>query len=145
MSVNTRHPGFHNRASVIRKGKPSLQSINSCMLVLDEDYPQAMPFKDTLTNPAEFDNPSDYHLALGPVLKEHKGLFNLQLGRTTFQNTLLTREMPHQLRFHPVPYPFSAKTMCTTSSRRWQQSESSGRTTAHGAPQPNMCQRTTGR
>ena len=52
---------------MIKKGKLSLQSINSCMLVLDEDYPQAMPFKDTSTNPAEFNNPSDYNLALGPV------------------------------------------------------------------------------
>ena len=68
---------LHNRAYLVRKGKLSLQLTNSCMLVLDEDYPQAMPFKDTSTSPAEFNNLSDYHLALGPVLKEHKSLFKL--------------------------------------------------------------------
>ena len=76
------------------------------MLVLDEDYPQAMPFKDTSTNPAEFDNPSDYHLTLGPVLKEHKGLFKLQLGRIHIaEHAIDTGDAP-PVKVPPRPIPF---------------------------------------
>ena len=96
---------FHNGASVVRKGKLPT-STNSCMLVLDEDYPQAMPFKDTSTSPAEFDNPSDYHLALGPVLKEHESLFKLYLGRPHIAEHAIDMGNAPPVKVPPCPISF---------------------------------------
>ena len=61
---------FHSRGSMPQEGKLSLRETNSCMLVLDEDCQQAVPFKDNATRDVELDTPRDYHPALGTVLKK---------------------------------------------------------------------------
>lgn len=60
---------YHSRASTMNKGKLSLRSANSCMLLLDEECLQAMPLKYSSISQLETDHPSHYHPSLGPVLK----------------------------------------------------------------------------
>ena len=53
-----------------------------CTLVLDNDYPQAIPYPATTLKP-EFDFPTDCHPLLKPVLEEHGAIFCKSLGRTS--------------------------------------------------------------
>ena len=97
---------FHSKESTAKEGKLSLQTANSCMLVLDGDCPQAAPFKDSAARPGVLDTPKDYHPALGPVLKEHERLFQVQLGKTNVaEHVIDTGEAP-PVKVPPRPIPF---------------------------------------
>lgn len=97
---------YYSKASIMQKGKLSLRSGNSCALVLDEECPQAMPLKDTPTSQVERDYPSDYHSALGPILKEHERLFRLQLGKTHIAEHVIDTGDAPPVKVPPRPIPF---------------------------------------
>ena len=61
--------------SGVLKGKAT----TSCMLVLDDDCPQAIPHNAHHT---EFDIPTDCHPALNKILEEYRTLFKTSLGLT---------------------------------------------------------------
>ena len=96
---------FHTQG---KGGRLSLKTTNSCMLVLDEDCPQAMPFKDCTAGQAKFDMPKDSHPTLGPVLKEHEKLFQVQLGLTDVtEHVIDTGDAPPvKVPARPIPFHY---------------------------------------
>ena len=96
---------FHTQG---QEGRLSLKTTNSCMLVLDEDCPQAMPFKDCTAGQAKFDMPKDSHPTLGPVLKEHEKLFQVQLGLTDVtEHVIDTGDAPPvKVPARPIPFHY---------------------------------------
>ena len=75
-----------------------------CTLVLDNDYPQAIPYPATMKPEHDMPTESDFHELL---LKEHGTIFyNTQEERLQLENTLLTQvilsqsKYPHLILFH---------------------------------------------
>ena len=97
---------FHSRGSMTQEGRLSLRATNSCMLVLDGEYPQAAPFKDNTATHEEFDTPKDYHPALATVLKEHEDLFKTQLGTTDIAEHVIDTGDAEPVKVPPRPIPF---------------------------------------
>ena len=97
---------FQSRGSMPQDGKLSLQETNSCMLVLDEDCQQAVPFKDNATRNAELDTPKAYHPALGTVLKKHERLYQMQLGKTNVAEHVINTGDAPPVKVAPRPIPF---------------------------------------
>ena len=97
---------LHSRGSMPQEGKLSLRAANSCMVVLDEDCQQAVPFKDNATRNAELDTPKAYHPALGTVLKKHERLYQMQLGKTNVAEHVINTGDAPPVKVPPQPIPF---------------------------------------
>ena len=97
---------FRCREPLAKEGRLSLNATNSCMLVLDEDCPQAMPFKDSAAGQIKFDMPKDSHPALDPVLKEHEQLFKTQLGNIDVAEHVIDMADALPVKVPPRPIPF---------------------------------------
>ena len=99
---------FSSRKSPTKEGKLSLgTSPPTCNLILDDDCPQAMPFKGSSQN--ELDMPKDCHPALSQVLKEHQMLFTTQLGSTKITEHVIDTADAPPVRVPPRPIPFHYK------------------------------------
>ena len=99
---------FSSRKSPTKEGKLSFgTSPPTCNLILDDDCPQAMPFKGSSQN--ELDMPKDCHPALSQVLKEHQMLFTTQLGRTKITEHVIDTADAPPVRVLPRPIPFHYK------------------------------------
>ena len=74
---------YHGKGPSSKGGKLSLRVSNSCMqsLVLDEDCPQEIPFKDRAIGQINLEMPTDSHLALSSVLQEHDQAFQETFGK----------------------------------------------------------------
>ena len=57
------------------------------MVVLDNEYPQAVPAPCSTNKP--LDMPTDYHPAVTQVLQEHATLFKQDLGHTTITDHVI--------------------------------------------------------
>ena len=137
---------FRCREPLAKEGRLRLNATNSCMLVLDEDCPQAMPFKDSTAGQIKFDMPKDSHPALDPVLKEHEQLFKTQLGNTDVAEHVIDTADALPVKVPPRPIPFHYRDrVYMTNSRRWRRRESSDPATAHGVPQLSTCRRAMGK
>ena len=134
---------FHSRGSMTQEGRLSLRATNSCMLVLDGEYPQAAPFKDNTATHEEFDTPKDYHPALATVLKEHEDLFKTQLGTTDIAEHVIDTGDAEPVKVPPAPYPSSTKTAFVINFKRWPLMALFDQATVHGVHQLSMCQRAT--
>ena len=79
-----------------------------CTLVLDNDYPQAIPYPATTSKP-EPDMPTDYHPSLEILLKEHSTIFHKTLGKTmAVEHTIDTgNAQPVKVPPHPIPFHFA--------------------------------------
>ena len=60
----------------------TLQPHGSWNFVLDDDCPQAMPFRNQETDQLEVGRSTDHLPALGTVLLEHQKVFKSQVGLT---------------------------------------------------------------
>ena len=63
------------------KGQLLLRHMHLCNLVLDCEYPQAIPHR-TETSESELDMPTDYHPSLESTIKQHSSVFRKKLGQT---------------------------------------------------------------
>ena len=133
---------FHIANSTL-KGNLLLQSPHSCMLVLDDEYPQAMPSKTPTVENDIIDMPIDHHPALRQVLQDHAMLFRKDLGRTTVTEHVIEtgNASPVKVPACPAPFHSTIQNVFTTSYKRWHKKASSGAATALGAPLLFMCQR----
>ena len=66
----------------------SLNNARMCTLILDSDYPQAIPYPTTAMTP-ELDMPSDFHPSLGPLLQRHSKIFSKTLGKTPVKEHII--------------------------------------------------------
>ena len=96
---------FHTANSTL-KGNLLLQSPHSCMLVLDDEYPQAMPSKAPTVENGTIDMPTDYHPALRQVLQDHAMLFKKDLGRTTVTEHVIETGNASPVKVPACPIPF---------------------------------------
>lgn len=98
---------FHDR-DPLKNGQLSLRRHDNCMLVLDDQCPQAMPFRNETDGQRKLDMSSDYHPSLGPILKEHESLFSTQLGKTdTTKHIIDTGEaQPVKVLSRTVPFHY---------------------------------------
>ena len=100
---------FHGRDHPQKEGQLSLRKSDTCMLVLDDQCPQAMPFKGNTDGERKFDMPNDFHPTLGPVLKEHKQLFRTQLGKTDIAEHVIDTGEALPVKVPPRPVSFHYK------------------------------------
>jgi len=112
------------------KGQLNPHQASVCTLVLDNDYPQAIPYPATTLKP-ELDMPTDYHPSLKLLLKEHSTIFCKTLGKS------LTQVILSQLKYL-VQFPFILQTVYTSSYRRWLMRELSDLATVYGVPMQSM-------
>ena len=84
------------------------------MLVLDDQCPQAMPFKGNTDSEQKFDMPNNFHPTLGPVLKEHELLFRTQLGKTDIAEHVIDTREALPVKVPPRPVPFHYKDQVRT-------------------------------
>ncbi len=100
---------FRTRDPGAKGGRLSLGPHDRCMLVLDDDCPEAIPSNDRSTNRVQFDMPKESHPMLDAVLEGHKELFRTQLGKTTVtEHVIDTGEAP-PVKVPPRPVPFHYK------------------------------------
>ena len=76
---------------------------SSCMLVLNEDCPQAIPFMDYTAGRIELDMPTDRHPVLSSVLKEHEKVFRRQLGSTDIVEHVIDTGDAPPVKVPPCP------------------------------------------
>ena len=100
---------FHGRDHPLKEGQQSLRKGDTCMLVLDDQCPQAMPFKGNTDGERKFDMPDDFHPTLVPVLKEHEQLFRTQLGKTDITEHVIDTREAAPVKVPPRPVPFHYK------------------------------------
>ena len=98
--------GTFNTATSAQEGKIHLSSTHSCMSVLDDDHPEAMPSKATSSLPGTLDMPTEYHPALRQVLQDYAMLFKSDLGRTTVAEHVIETGHAAPVRVPPRPIPF---------------------------------------
>ena len=98
---------FHTANSALQ-GNLLLQSPHSCMLILDDECPQAMPSKALAVDTDTVDMPTDYHPALRQVLQDHAMVFRKDLGRTTIaEHVIETGEAsPVKVPARPIPFHY---------------------------------------
>ena len=98
---------FHTANSALQ-GSLLLQSLHSCMLILDDECPQAMPSKALAVDTDTVDMPTDYHPALRQVLQDHAMIFRKDLGRTTIaEHVIETGEAsPVKVPARPIPFHY---------------------------------------
>ena len=87
------------------QGQLNLHQTSVCTLVLDNDYPQAIPYPATTLKP-EFDFPTDCHPLLKPVLEEHSAIFCKSLGRTSVTQHIIDTGNSQPIKVPPRPIPF---------------------------------------
>ena len=97
-----------NIANSALQGNLLLQSPQSCMLILDDEYPQAMPSKAPAMASDSLDMPKDYHPALRQVLQDNAMIFRKDLGRTTVtEHVIETGEAsPVKVPARPIPFHY---------------------------------------
>ena len=119
---------FHTANSALQ-GNLLLQSPQSCMLILDDEYPQAMPSKAANDS---LDMPTDNHPALRQVLQDNAMIFRKDLGRTTVtEHVIETGEAsPVKIAARPIIW-----NVFIISYKRWHKKASLGAATALGVPQ----------
>lgn len=97
---------FHQGDPQSAEGHLSLHPHNSCNFVLDDECPQAMPFKGKEADQEELDTPTEFHSALGPVLQGHRKLFKTQVGRTHIAEHVIDTGDASPIKVPPRPIPF---------------------------------------
>ena len=83
----------------------------TCMLALDEEYPQAVPAKAKDDGQAELEMPAECHPALKPVLKEYEVLFKQELGQTNVAEHVIDTgdALPTRVPPRPIPFHFAER------------------------------------
>jgi len=79
-----------------------------CTLVLDDNYPQAIPYPATTLSP-ELDMPTDYHPSLKLLLKEQSTIFCKTLEKTSVSEHIIDtgNSQPVRVPSHPIPFHFA--------------------------------------
>ena len=108
---------FHTANSTL-KGNLLLQSPHSCMLVLDDEYPQAMPSKAPTVENDTIDIPTDYHPALRQVLQDHAMLFRKDLGRTTVMEHVIETGNASPVKVPARPHSIPLFRTCSQPATR---------------------------
>ena len=92
----------------LRDTKLSLPPQMSCNLILDDDYPQAVPYPASEEREKQLDMPTEFHPLLGQLLKDHKALFQMQLGKTCIAEHMIDigHAAPIKVPPHPIPFHF---------------------------------------
>ena len=92
------------------RGKLMLSATNSCMLVIDSDLPQAIPFKTNMSE-TDSDMPTDYHPLLDSVLQEHRAIFRKKLGHTSVAEHVIETgdARPIKVPARPIPFHFQER------------------------------------
>ena len=98
--------GTFNTATSAQEGKIHLSPTHSCMLLLDDDHPEAMPSKATSSLLGTLDMPTEYHPALRQVLQDHAMLFKSDLGCTTVAEHVIETGDAAPVKVPPRPVPF---------------------------------------
>ena len=83
-------------------GKLMLSCINSCMLVINGDFPQAIPSKTDMSE-VDPDMPTDYNPALESVLREHRTIFKTRVAEHVIETG---DAVPVKLPVRPIPFHF---------------------------------------
>ena len=131
---------FHTANSTL-KGNLLLQSPHSCMLVLDDEYPQAMPSKAPTVENDTIDMPTDYHPVLRQVLQDHAMLFRKDLGWTTVTEHVIKTGNASPVKVPARPIPFHYSERVHNQLQEMAQEGIIRRSNSPGAPLPFMCQR----
>ena len=86
----------------------SLNNARMCTLILDSDYPQAIPYPTTAMTP-ELEMPSDFHRSLGPLLQRHSKIFSKTLGKTPVTEHAINtgNSLPVKVPPRPIPFHFA--------------------------------------
>ena len=81
------------------------------MLVLDDEYPQAMLSKAPTVENGTIDMTTDYHPVLRQVLQDHAMLFRKDLGRTTVMEHVIEtgNASPVKVPARPIPFHYSER------------------------------------
>jgi len=87
------------------KGQLNPHQASVCTLVLDNDYPQAIPYPATTLKP-ELDMPTDYHPSLKLLLKEHSTMLCKTLGKTSVTEHVIDTGNSQPVKVPPRPIPF---------------------------------------
>ena len=97
-----------NTTNSALQGSLLLQPPNSCMLILDDECPQAMPSKALAVDTDTVDMPTDYHPALRQVLQDNAMIFRKDLGRITItEHVIETGEAsPVKVPARPIPFHY---------------------------------------
>ncbi len=95
---------FHSSKKMSLNGRLNLRVTSSCMLVLDDEVPEAMPSKPAKNS--ALDMPKDCHPALQPVLNEFKMLFRAELGQTSVTEHVIDTGDATPVKVPPRPIPF---------------------------------------
>ena len=94
---------FHTKHTS-QVGALLLQRQHSCMAVLDDEHPQAVPVPSNTDKP--LDMPVDYHPAVSHVLQEYSTIFKQDLGHTTVTDHVIDTGDSHPIKVPPRPIPF---------------------------------------
>ena len=82
----------------------NLHQASMCTLVLDNDYPQTIPYPATVK--PELDMPTDYDPSLELLLKERSAIFCKTLGRTSAVQHIIDTGNSQPVKVPPRPIPF---------------------------------------
>ena len=87
------------------KGQLLLRHMHLCNLVLDCEYPQAIPHR-TETSESELDMPTDYHPSLESTIKQHSSVFCKKLGQTNVTQHIIDTGNSQPIKVPPRQIPF---------------------------------------
>ena len=96
---------FGSRKFPDLKGQLLLRQVHLCNLVLDNEYPQAIPHR-TETSESELDMPTDYHPSLESTIKKHSSVFRKKLGHTNVTQHIIDTGNSQPIKVPPRPIPF---------------------------------------
>ena len=99
------HGTFSSRQYPNLQGQLLFRQVHLCTLVLDNEYPQAIPYK-TDTTKSELDMPTDYHSSLESTLKQHSSIFQKRLGQTNITKHVIDTGNSPPIKVPPRPIPF---------------------------------------
>ena len=96
---------FGSRKFPDLKGQLLLRQVHLCNLVLDNEYPQAIPHR-TETSESELDMPTDYHPSLESTIKKHSSVFRKKLGHMNVTQHIIDTGNSQPIKVPPRPIPF---------------------------------------
>jgi len=96
--------GAYQAKHASQSGALLLQQPHSCMVVLDDEYPQTVP---TLHNTDKsLDMPTDYHTAVSHMVQEHATIFKQELGHIPITDHVIVTGDSHPIKVPQRPILF---------------------------------------
>ena len=121
--VDFAHCTFSSSKNPKACGKLMLSSMNSCMLVIDSDLPQAIPSKTNMLE-VDPDMPTDYRPSLESVLLEHRAIFRRKLGHTSVAEHVIETDdaLPVKVPARPISFQGTCAHSAARNGRCWNNS-----------------------